>query len=104
MSDDFDPVDIAAQNAKKQEEHERLKRLHQEEISDMRWLMGRRQGRRIIYRQLADAGVWRSVFNTNAMTMAFNEGARNGGLKLVNLLMEACPDLWMQMIKENTDE
>jgi len=97
-SDDFD---LAAQEARAEEAKANQKRQQQEEKNDLHWLMSKKQGRRIMYRLLDRAGVFTTSFNTNAMTMAFNEGRRNEGLALTNDIMGATPELWQQMIVEN---
>ena len=99
-----DPTDIEAQEAQRREEQQRLHLLAQQEKDDLKWLMNAKRGRRFMHRVLARAGVFQLSFNTNAMTMAFNEGRRNEGLSLTNKLMAACPEQWAQMLKENADD
>lgn len=101
---EIDTFDINAQEAAKAEARERIKREELQEADDLKWLMGSKRGRRIVYRQLERAGVWQLSFNTNAMTMAFNEGRRNEGLALTTKLMASCPETWGQMIKENLND
>ena len=67
---------------------------------DLRWLMSERRGRRIVWRLLSDAGVFQLSFHTNAMQMAFNEGIRNKGLKMLNDLLANCPELYTRMVEE----
>jgi hypothetical protein len=99
-----DPTDIEQQEALRREEQQRIRILQAQEEEDLKWLMGTKRGRRIVHRQLERAGVWQLSFNTNAMTMAFNEGRRNEGLALTNKLMIACPEQWALMVKENINE
>ena len=73
------------------------------EVGDLKWLMSNKRGRRFIYRLLESAGVWRTSFNTNALVMSFNEGARNQGLKLVAQLTEHCPERYNEMIAEHNN-
>lgn len=98
------PLDTDALDATRAEERERQRILELQEHEDLKWLMGTKRGRRIVHRQLERAGVWQLSFNTNAMTMAFNEGRRNEGLALTHKLMTACPEQWAMMIKENASE
>lgn len=99
-----DPTDIEAQQARRREEQQRLRVLVLQENDDLKWLMNAKRGRRIMHRLLDRAGVFQLSFNTNAMTMAFNEGRRNEGLALTHKLMAACPAQWALMLKENTDK
>ncbi len=98
------PTDIEQQEALRREERERTRVLQLQEMEDLKWLMNAKRGRRFIHRWLERAGVFQLSFNTNAMTMAFNEGRRNEGLALTNRLMAACPEQWALMMKENTHE
>ncbi len=98
------PTDIEEQEAFRRDEQERQRVLQLQEHEDLKWLMNAKRGRRIVHRQLERAGVFQLSFNTNAMTMAFNEGRRNEGLALTNKLMLACPEQWALMIKENADQ
>jgi len=74
------------------------------EEDDIKWMMGSRRGRRVIWRLLEHAGVYRSTFNTNAMAMSFAEGNRNGGLRMMQMIHSLCPELYPTMVKENTNE
>ncbi len=73
------------------------------EIDDMKWLMSNKRGRRFVARLLERAGVWRLSFNTNALTMAFNEGTRNEGLRLLAQITAHCPDRYTEMLKESKE-
>jgi hypothetical protein len=73
------------------------------EIGDLKWLMSNKRGRRFIFTLLERAGVWRLSFNTNALTMAFAEGTRNEGLRLMAQLTEHCLDRYSEMLKEQQD-
>ncbi len=98
------PTDIEEQAARRREEQQRLRVLVLQENEDLKWLMNAKRGRRVMHRLLERAGVFQLSFNTNAMTMAFNEGRRNEGLALTNKLMAACPEQWALMLKENTEK
>lgn len=101
---EYDPTDIQAQeDARKSEDRERKLSKDTEE-SDFKWLMGQKRGRRIVWRLLDRAGVFRSVFNTNAMTMGFAEGQRNYGLHTIGLIHTLCPELYPVMVKENAND
>jgi hypothetical protein len=56
-----------------------------------------------VARLLERAGVWRLSFNTNALTMAFHEGMRNEGLRLLAQIAAHCPDRYTEMLKESRE-
>ena len=97
---EYNPLDFKGQQKSKdnKKSDERIDRQNEE--SDIKWLMSSKRGRRFIWRLLEMAGVFRSSFNTNAMTMSFSEGNRNYGLVLLNKLHALCPELYPTMIKE----
>jgi hypothetical protein len=101
---EYDPTDVQAQEAARESQERERKLSKDNEESDFKWLMGQKRGRRIIWRQLDRAGVFRLSFNTNSMSMAFAEGGRNEGLKTIGLIHTLCPELYSVMVKENTNE
>ena len=101
---EYDPTDVHAQEVARNSQEREQKLSKDTEESDLKWLMRNKQGRRIVWRLLEKAGVFRSVFNTNAMAMSFAEGHRNYGLQTLTLIHVACPELFPVMLKENTNE
>lgn len=97
---DFDPTDIRAQEQAKEEKRTRDKLDADTEASDLVAQMSDQRGRRFVWRILEQAGVFRTSFNTNSMTMAFNEGQRNIGLRLLGLIHEHCPLSYQTMVEE----
>lgn len=98
----FDPLDVRAQEASREEATERARFAQQQEADDFKWLMGSKRGRRMVWRLLDRAAVFRLSFNTNAMQMAFAEGGKNEGLRTLALIHSICPDLYPVMVQENT--
>ena len=99
----YDPTDIRSQERAKSETETRARLAKDTEESDLKWLMGSKRGRRIVWRQLEQAGVFRLSFNTNAMQMAFNEGNRNNGNRLLAIIHSTCPELHPVMVNEATE-
>jgi len=98
----YDPLDLRSQERSKAERELRERLARENEESDIKWLMGNKRGRRIIWRLLDHAGVFRSSFNTNAMAMSFAEGHRNYGLRILSMIHSQCPELYPTMMKEQT--
>lgn len=97
---EYDPTDTRHQDEARAQVQQRRKLSRDNERDDIKWLMGSKRGRRIMWRQLERAGVFKLSFNTNAMMMAFAEGSRNEGLKMLNLIHEACPEQYHTMVRE----
>lgn len=95
-----DPTDFYSIEDARQAASERARLELEMEVGDLKWLMSNKRGRRFVYRLLERAGVWRLSFNTNALTMAFNEGTRNEGLRLLAQITEHCPDRNAEMLQE----
>jgi hypothetical protein len=100
----YDPLDLRGQEKAKAQRDLRERLDRENEEGDVKWLMGNKRGRRVIWRLLDAAGIFRSSFNTNAMAMAFAEGNRNYGLRMLAIVHAQCPELYPVMMKENTNE
>jgi len=100
----YDPTDIRSQDRAKADADKREQLAKETEESDLKWLMSSKRGRRIVWRLLDRAGVFRLSFNTNAMAMAFAEGNRNEGLRLLAQIHALCPELYPVMLKDNVND
>lgn len=100
---EYDPTDVISQEEARDSQERERKLSKDTEESDFKWLMGSKRGRRIVWRLLEKAGVFRSVFNTSAMAMSFAEGNRNYGLHTMGLIHSLCPELFPVMVKENAN-
>src|SRR5262249_3948810 len=87
---------------RKAEKQEKLKEQQRHEI--MATLMSLAPGRAWICDILEACHIFASSYTQSASAMAFAEGERNVGLRLLNDIMSSCPDQYVQMMKErNTD-
>ncbi len=100
----YDPTDIRSLERAQAEKELAAKQTKDSEEADFKWLMGSKRGRRIVWRQLDRAGVFRLSFNTNAMAMAFAEGNRNEGLRIIAQIHTLCPELYTLMVKEQVHD
>lgn len=69
----------------------------------LRNIMGSKAGRGWMFELLAGCHVYETSFSSNALTMAYQEGERNVGLKLVASLAAACPERYLEMMREGGD-
>jgi hypothetical protein len=99
----YDPTDIRSQETAKEGRDRQTMIDRQNEEEDFKWLMGTKRGRRIVWRLLDQAGVFRLSFDPNAMRMAFAEGNRNFGNKTLAMIHALCPELYHVMTKEQTN-
>lgn len=97
-----DPTDLAAQDEARAE----TARLQQAQFAklreDVRWLMGHAQGRRIVWRYLSAAGVYRTTFapGDGGRKTAYNEGMRSMGLLILDDVMQHAPAAFARMTDE----
>jgi len=96
----YDPTDLDSQDKHRKARDLKEKLADQTENDDIKWLMSSKRGRRILWRFLDRAGVYRTSFHQNSMSMAFNEGVRNEGLRLVATIHASAPELFATMMKE----
>ena len=69
-------------------------------LETTRFLMGTTNGRQWVFEHLSQCHVFASSFSLNAYEAAFKEGERNVGLQLLNDVMQADPDGYVQMMRE----
>ena len=79
------------------------KNIRDTELADIRLLLQKQWGRRLIWRLLEQTGMYRTSFTGNSTTF-FNEGARNIGLWLVDEVLLSDTDMYLLMIKENNKQ
>ena len=100
----YDPLDTRSQERTKADAEQRSRLARDTEEADLKWLMGSKRGRRIVWRLMDRAGVFRLSFNTNAMQMAFAEGNKNEGLRTLAQIHALCPELYPVMVKEQVND
>jgi len=81
------------------EQGKQEKDFQQQRVNDLKWLMGHRQGRRIVADLLQRTGQETSSFTGNSGTF-FNEGVRSVGLNLQLEIKAHCFEAYVQMLKE----
>jgi hypothetical protein len=74
----------------------------QVEVADWKWLLSSKQGRRIAWRLLDRAGVFRTSFTGNSETF-FNEGRRDMGLFILGEIQAHSPDAFALMLTESRE-
>jgi hypothetical protein len=95
-----DPTDIRSQARDAQHQTVVQQKRRAQEIEDFKWLMSHKQGRRIVWRILEQAGVYRQTFTGNSETF-FREGKRSIGLFVLAEVHEVSADAYVSMLKEN---
>ncbi len=99
----YDPTDIEGQTAAQERANDIAQVRANLEASDFKWILSNRRGRRFIWRLLEQAGVFRTSFTSDPHSTAFNEGQRNAGLRILDLINRAAPDVYAVMLKEAKD-
>jgi hypothetical protein len=97
----LDQLDIAGQQDEQAAAVKKSDRAQQQDKDDFKWLMADKRGRRIMWRLLESAGVFRTSFDTSALRMAMLEGQRNYGLTWMNEIMATTPEKFVQMLDES---
>ncbi|EAA0560915.1 hypothetical protein DKG82_13475 [Salmonella enterica subsp. enterica serovar Lexington] len=78
--------------------------LAQRDIDDIQFVMGSEQGRRVIWSLLEKGQVFGACFNVDPQITAFNEGQRNLALVLFQRVMTHCPDQYLKMAAEASEQ
>lgn len=93
--DPFDPTEALTEVKTRKEKDERYIRRVKKALA---YVMDTPKGREAMEIILDATGMYRPSFNTNALTMAFNEGRRSVGLALLNLID---PTSYETMLRES---
>ena len=99
MTKEFNASDEKIVKSAKQKD----KNIRDTELEDLRLLISKQWGRRLVWRILEQTGMYRTSFTGNSTTF-FNEGQRNIGLWLVDEVLSADADMYLSMIKENNNK
>ena len=85
---------------------DKAKRKRNRELNDLRIVSMTPEGRRLIWRVLTEGKVFHDgyVHGDGGFGTTFNSGRRSVGVWLLAEVMEAKPDLFMQMQKEHASE
>lgn len=100
MKHDYDPLDLVGQARSKEEAERREQLARQNEAEDIKKLMSHAWGRRLVWRMLEKAGMYRTSFTGNSETF-FREGMRNFGIMLTALINDNCPEQYALMVNES---
>lgn len=95
---DFDDDSLKAEKAAK------LEFLAQRDIDDIQFVMNSEHGRRVVWALLAQGQVFGACFNVDPHITAFNEGQRNLALKLFQRVMAHCPNQYLKMAAEASEQ
>lgn len=105
MTLQHDPLDSSAQEAAqaKAEEAKRLQR--EQEVSDFKWLMAHKQGRRVMWRLLGITGLFRNphLMGQGASDTSFRCGEQNIGQQLIAEIHGLCPEHYHVMVREQQE-
>lgn len=75
--------------------------------SDFCWFMADPRGRRLMLRLLERLGMFRTTFNETeanpSLGMAFREGQKNIGYRLLSDMNDLCPNHYIEMLKEKSN-
>lgn len=78
--------------------------LAQRDIDDIQFVMGSEHGRRVVWSLLEKGQVFGACFNVDPHITAFNEGQRNLALVLFQRVMTHCPDQYLKMASEASEQ
>ena len=86
------------QDVRRKEKESKIAELEQAEV--IAHLLATRTGRNYIWDQLSAAHIFHTSFSGDPLQMAFAEGERNSGLRLLNDILTYSPDNFILMLRE----
>ncbi len=96
------PADNAADEKQVKRRGRRAKDQEEQELSDLRAILGNSAGRRFLWAELSRRNVFSTAFHTDSLVFAHNEGLRSAGVDLMTRIIEADPAAWILMQQEAT--
>lgn len=69
----------------------------------VRTMMSTIEGRTWFWHHISACHCFRTTFTSDTHTTAFSEGQRSIGLAMLGEVMSACPDLYIQAMRESND-
>jgi len=103
MAEGHDPYDNHAQEAAEAKEAEAKRLERDREVDDFKWLMGHRQGRRVMWRLLSMTGLFRNPHVPGTDDVLFRCGEQNIGQQLLAEIHLLCPEQYHGMVKEHQE-
>lgn len=100
---DFDLYDTEANEAREAEAKVEAKRLDDQRIEDLKWLMADKRGRRVMWELLAITGPNVNPFAVDPYTTARNCGQMLIGQHYTGNLHLHCYERYNQMVTEHTN-
>jgi hypothetical protein len=98
--DELSPTDLEGQEAAKKQLDAEKRKKREREIADFKRVMGDAWGRRFVWRLMTEAKVFHDCSATDPQEMAKFLGERRQGLRLMQEVLEVCPEHWADMIKD----
>jgi len=74
------------------------------ELNDLRFVLSYPEGRRVMWKILSEAGVFRGSWTGVASSTDHNEGKRYIGLGILETVMKARPEAFLQMMNDSESE
>lgn len=97
-----DPYDSRAEEAIAAEADAVERQRRALEVSDFKWLMGHRQGRRFMWRLLSTTGLYSNPYRLGAPEgdVAFRCGEQNIGQQMMSEIHSLVPERYNEMVGE----
>lgn len=88
------------------EDQKREKRLNDRKLSDMRFVLKSAEGRRLLWSLMEEAKIFHGcyVHGDNGYGTTYNSGRQDQGRILLNRILEAKPEAYLQMQNEHASE
>jgi hypothetical protein len=101
---EFDPTDLVGQEEQR-EAKAAVEQIDRDRfVQDFKWFVGHKQGRRLMWWLLSQAGVFRNPWRPSANEMSFIAGNMNQGQMLLTELLSIAPESFTVMMKEANDD
>lgn len=101
---DVDPLDLLGTDDANNKINDETRKKSERDRGDLLKVLSLPEGRRFIWKQLSQAGIFQDPFSTNAMQMSKNCGMKALGLNLLADVNEADVNIFAQIQREYISE
>ena len=101
---DYDPLDLLGQANAAADKSNATALDREQFVDDFKWLLAHKQGRRLAWWLLSEAGVFRNPWRASTNEMAFAAGVMNQGQMILAEILAIAPDQFTTMMKEAHDD
>ncbi len=90
-----------ADEAEAKKANQKIEDMRRQELNDIRTVLSNAAGKRLLWRMLTKCHSFESIYAVNQNDVYYNSGQQDIGHFIMGEIMQADPNLFMKMMKDN---